>query len=135
MAVFLGIVSLSMNSRPVKAANNVKLYFSIRGMPLHLHTTSRKHGAVHRLLRQNVRLAVRLSLPRMIKMACTLSTMPIVQTKIKAESPTTLRIKFKKKVTFCDFFYFFQKKGCQNLFQLVIYLTVSTRADETNMGG
>ena len=70
----------------------------------------------------------RLSLLRMIKMACMLSTMPIVQTKIKAESPTTLRIKFKKKVTFCDFFYFFQKKGCQNLFQLVIYLTVSTKS-------
>ena len=28
MAVFLGIVSLSMNSRPVKAANNVKLYLN-----------------------------------------------------------------------------------------------------------
>ena len=86
------------------------------GMQLHLHTTSRKHGAVHGLLKQNVRLAVRLSLPRMIKMACTLSTMPIVQTKIKAESPTTLRIKFKKKVTFCDFFYFFKKRVVKTYF-------------------
>ncbi len=28
ITVFLGIVSLSMNSRPVKAANNVKLYLN-----------------------------------------------------------------------------------------------------------
>ena len=28
ITIFLGIVSLSMNSRPVKAANNVKLYLN-----------------------------------------------------------------------------------------------------------